>query len=137
MRPVPTNLEIVRDGYERFVGTGELPVDIYAPDFVWDMSHFAGWPEDRLYHGVEGTRAFLDAWTEVWDDWQLEVESLHEAGDQVLAIMRQRARSKSTGLEVEMTFGMLWTVRDGKETRMEMYYDPAEAIRAAGLTDRS
>jgi ketosteroid isomerase-like protein len=35
---------------------------------------------------------------------------------------------------VEMSFGQLWTLRDGKETRMEMYADASEAMRAAGLT---
>jgi ketosteroid isomerase-like protein len=129
------NLDIVRAGYEYFARAGELPADIYAPDFVWDMSHFDGWPEDQLYHGVAGTRAFLAAWTEAWEDWELEVESLHDVGEQVLAIMRQRGRSKTSGLPVEMSFGMLWTLRDGKETRMEMYADPAEARRAAGLSD--
>jgi ketosteroid isomerase-like protein len=130
-----SNLEVVRGGYEHFKRTGELPVDIYAPDFVWDMSHFAGWPEDQLYHGVEGALAFLAAWTAAWEDWELELESLHEIGEQVLAIVRQRGRSKSTSLPVEMTFGMLWTVRDKKQARMEMYADPAEAMRAASVTD--
>jgi ketosteroid isomerase-like protein len=127
-------LDVVRGGYEHFATAGELPVDIYAPDFVWDMSHFDGWPEERLYHGVEGARAFLDAWTQAWEDWELEVQSLQEAGEQVLAVMRQRGRSKSTGLLVEMSFGMLWTLRDGKQTRMEMYADPADAMRAMGLS---
>ena len=130
---VGRNLDIVRGGYELFAATGELSEDISSPDFVWDMSHFEGWPEEHLYYGVEGTREFLRTWTEAWDDWKLEVESLREAGEKVLAIMRQRGRSKSTGLPVEMSFGMLWTLRDGKETRMDMYSDPTAAMRAAGL----
>lgn len=129
------NAEIVRGGYERFAATGELQVDILAPDFVWDMSHFRGWPEDQIYEGVEGTRVFLQTWSQAWDHWQLEVQSLHETGDQVLAIMRQSGRSKATGLVVEMTFGMLWTLREGLQTRMEMYADPAEAMRAARLLE--
>jgi ketosteroid isomerase-like protein len=32
-----------------------------------------------------------------------------------------------------MCFAQVWTVRDGKEIRMEMYADPAEAIEAVGL----
>ena len=126
------NVDIVRRGYEYFAATGELP-DIYSPDFVWDMSHFQGWPEEQLYHGVEGTRAFLRSWTETWDDWQIELESLHEAGEQVVAIVRQRGRSKATGLPVEMSFSQVFTLREGKQTRMEMYSDQAEAMRAAGL----
>jgi ketosteroid isomerase-like protein len=129
------NVDVVRGGYEHFATTGELPVDIMDPEFVWDMSHFQGWPEQQLYHGVEGARDFLRDWTEGWDDWELNVESLREAGDQVLAVMCQRGRSKATSLPVEMTFAMLWTLRAGKETRMTMYADPTEAMHAAGLSD--
>jgi ketosteroid isomerase-like protein len=131
---VDRNLDIVRGGYAHFEVTGDVDADILAPDFVWDMSHFRGWPEEQFYDGVEGTRAFLRAWTEPWDEWELELDSLHEAGDQVVAIVRQRGRSRATGMVVEMSFGQLWTLRDGKETRMEMYADAGEAMRAAGLT---
>jgi ketosteroid isomerase-like protein len=128
-----SNTAIVRGGYERFSATGELDPDIMAPDLVWDMSQFRGWPEAPLYHGVDGARSFLRAWTEGWDDWMIRLESLHDAGDLVVAVVRQSGRSKATGLPVDMMFGMVWTVRDGKQARMTMYADPAEAMRAAGL----
>ena len=41
----------------------------------------------------------------------------------------------ATGLPVEMHFAQVWTVRDGRQTRMEMYADPDEALRAVGLGD--
>jgi ketosteroid isomerase-like protein len=123
------NVDIVRRGYEYVSSTGEPDVDIMAPDFVWDMSHFHGWPEQQIYEGVDGTRAFLAAWTEAWDDWEIEVESVQDSCDQVLAITVQRGRSKSTGVAVEMRFAQLWTLRDGRLTRMEMYSDPVEAVR--------
>jgi ketosteroid isomerase-like protein len=47
--------------------------------------------------------------------------------------VRQHGRSKTTGLEVDMTLAQVFTIRDGKQTRMEMYADPAEGLRAAGL----
>ena len=40
---------------------------------------------------------------------------------------------RASGLEVDMHFAQVWTVRDGKQTRMEMYADPAEALEAVGL----
>jgi ketosteroid isomerase-like protein len=127
------HLEVVRRGYEHFVATGELLDDIVTPDFVWDMSKFRGWPETQTYEGADGARAFLRDWTEAWDDWQLELDQLHDAGDKVVAILHQHGRSKTTGLEVEMTFAQVWTIHDGKQARMEMYADPAEAFAAVGL----
>ena len=32
-----------------------------------------------------------------------------------------------------MRFAMVWTLRDAKDTRMEMYRDPTEALEAVGL----
>jgi ketosteroid isomerase-like protein len=127
------NIEIVRRGYAHFVATGELLQEIVARDFVWDMSKFRGWPERQTYEGLEGAQAFLRDWGDAWDDWQLELDSLHDAGETVVAILRQRGRSKTTGVEVDMTFAQVWTVLDGKQAKMEMYADPAEAMAAAGL----
>ena len=98
------------------------------------MSKFGGWPEQQLYEGVEGAAEFLRVWLEAWDDWAVELVSLHDAGDEVVAVVRQHARSKTTGLAVEMNFAQVWTVRDGMQTRMVMYGDPAEALAAAGLS---
>jgi ketosteroid isomerase-like protein len=127
------NVEIVRGGWDHFLATGGLPEEVMAPDFVWDMSTFRGWPEQRLYVGVEGARAFLRDWTAPFDDWTIELQALYDAGERVVAVCRQRGRSRTTNLPVEMLFGMVWTVRDGLETRMEMYADPDEALKAIGL----
>ena len=129
------NAEIVRSGYEHFAATGDMHSEIAAPDFVWDMSHFSGWPEEQTYDGIDGARTFIQRWSEAWNEWEIEIQSLHEAGDQVLAIMHQSGQSKEGGLSVEMTFAMLWTLRDGMEVKMEMYSDPEAAIRASGLQD--
>jgi ketosteroid isomerase-like protein len=127
------NVEAVRRGIERVGETGQFPADAVWPDFVWDMSNYAGWTEQPIYTGAEGTQRFLDDWTGAWDDWELEIEELHDVGDKVVAILRQRGRSKMSGMVVEGSMGQVWTVREGKGTRMDMYSDPQEALKAAGL----
>jgi len=128
------NVEIVRLGYDEFLATGELVERITAPEFVWDMSTFHGWPERQTYEGPEGTREFLTDWVGAWEDWRLEVRELIDAGDDVVAILHQSGRSNTTGLEVDMDFAQVWTIEDGKQTRMRMYADPDEALRAVGLS---
>ena len=129
------NLEIVQGGYERFLASGELVADLSTADFVWDMSNFHGWPEQQVYEGVDGAGAFLSEWVGAWDDWELVVEDLRDAGDKVVALMHQRGRSKESGVPIEMSFAMVWTIRDGKQARMEMYSDRDEALAAAGLAE--
>jgi ketosteroid isomerase-like protein len=129
------NVEIVREGYERFAATGEFVGDLATDDFAWDMSNFHGWPEQRVYEGAEGARAFLGEWVAAWEDWEIELEALHDAGDRVVALLHQRGTSKQGGMPLEMSFAQVWTLRDGKQSRMEMYSDRTEALEAAGLSE--
>jgi len=128
-----SNVEIMERAYERFKATGALKLALADPGFVWDMTNFAGWPEQLLYEGSDGGERFLAEWTAAWDDWQLELDSIHEAGEKVVAVLRQRGRSKSTGLEVDMAFAQVWTMRGGRYARMEMYSDPERALADAGV----
>jgi ketosteroid isomerase-like protein len=113
------NVEIIGRGYARFDATGDFPTELMHPDFVWDMSKFDGWPEQDLYHGVEGAREFLTSWLDAWDDWKVELRELRDAGEKV----------------IDMEFAQVWTLRDGLQIRMEMYADTGEALKAVGLQE--
>jgi uncharacterized protein len=127
------NVELVRRGYEQFATRKAFVSELAAPDFAWDMSHFHGWPEQQVYEGVAGAERFLEEWISAWDDWELKLEELLDAGDKVVGIHRQHGRSRSTGIRVDMFFAMVWTLRDGRQTRMEMYSKVEEALEAVGL----
>ncbi len=86
-----------------------------------------------MYEGAEGAGAFLEEWMGAWEDWELEVEELHDAGDKVVAFVHQSGTSKAAGTPVEMSFAQVFTIRDGKQSRMDMYSDRDEAVEAAGL----
>jgi ketosteroid isomerase-like protein len=128
------NLERLSQAFDRFLATGELSGE-FTPDFVWDMSTFRDWPEQQTYEGVEGAREFMDTWLAAWEDWSLEVERFVDAGDDVVTILRQRGRSKTTGLLVDMRFAQVWTFRDGEQARMRMYASAEEGLKAAGVQE--
>ena len=125
------NLELIRRGYEQFMATGEIRAHA---DFVWDVSNL-GWPDQQIYLGVEGATQFLTEWADAWEDWELEVEDYLDAGERVVVILRQRGSSKATGIPVDMRFAQVWTYQDGQAMRMQMYANPDEAIKAAGLSE--
>jgi hypothetical protein len=81
-------------------------VVIVTPDFVWEISNFRGWSEQQVYEDVQGARAFLRGWAAAWDDGDPGVDALPEADDKVVALLRQRARSKLTGIPVEMSLAV-------------------------------
>jgi len=128
------NVQLVREGYESFDATGRFAAQFAVADFTWDMSKFSGWPEQQVYEGVDGAERFLREWIAAWEDWRLELESLHDAGEKVVAVVRQQGRSRATGMRVDMSFAQVWTIEGGKMTRMEMYANAGEALRAVGLS---
>src|SRR5262245_61636815 len=99
------------------------------------MTHFHGWPEQQVYRGVEAAERFMQEWTSAWVDWELQMDELLDDGDKVVALLRQRARSKLTGIPVEDSLAKIWTLRDGKYARMDMYSDVGDALKAVGLSD--
>src|SRR6476620_3701346 len=126
-------VELIRQGYEEFAEGSPLREDAATSDFVWDMSKFSGWMEQPLYAGIAGMEAFLADWTEAWESWQLELEALHDGGEKIVAVCNQHGRAKLTGMPLDMRFAQVWTFRDGLRSRMEMYSDVEEALRAAGV----
>jgi ketosteroid isomerase-like protein len=125
------NVEIIRSGYRHFLATGEVRAHA---DLIWDVSRL-GWPDQQIYTGPGGADQFNAEWADAWDDWELEPEEYLDAGEHVVVILTQRGRSKETGIPVDMRFAQVWTLRDGRAMRMELYASVEEALEAAGLRD--
>jgi ketosteroid isomerase-like protein len=53
----------------------------------------------------------------------------------VLLLQRSSGRILGSRQEVKLAPGVLWTVRDGKIARFEVYADRGEALKAAGLEE--
>ena len=128
-----TPLELVQRSYDHFRATGSFDDGLVSPDYIWDMSTFAGWPEQQVYHGPAGARQFIEEWTAPFDEWSLEQEEALEGSDgRVVVISRQRGRHRTTGMPVDMRLAQVFTVAGGRLVRMEMYADPDEALALVG-----
>ena len=132
----PTNADRVRWGLAATQQAGELVLGEVSEDFVWDMSTFAGWPEQPEYRGVEAAKRFIRDWLEIWEKWQMGVDEVVEAGDDVVVLMRQQGTAKSSGANVEMALGAVWTFSGDRATRMRMYATHEEALAAVGAHSR-
>jgi ketosteroid isomerase-like protein len=129
------HVELVTRAYAHTQATGQVYAEGFAPGFVWDMSNYEGWPEEQRYEGVDGANRFIDDWVGAWDDWELEIQETYDAGDKVVVVVSQRGRARTTGMALDMVFAQIWTIRDGRLTRMDMYSDPSEALKAVGLEE--
>jgi len=99
---------------------------------VWDATDL-GVPGLGIYRGHRGVRRFWIDWFEIVGDVQTNVFETQAAGDKVLSVCRQTSSEIASGMSVTWEFALVFTMRDGKAVRVEMYAEPEDARRAAGL----
>jgi ketosteroid isomerase-like protein len=126
------NVETVRAIFERW-RSGDEALDAFDQAIEWDATHF---PDGEVFHGRQGVQRFFRMWLGTWEDYELEVEALLDAGDKVVAFTRERGHGRGSNAPMEVAGGMLVTLRDGKVVRWEAFLDPAEALTRAGLPPR-
>src|SRR4051794_11557917 len=124
------NLEIVAGMYDAFARADfESSLACLHPEI--EFSQPADEPGAGTFHGHEGVIRAFAGWTGAWDDYRVDVEELTDFGNQILAKTRHHGRGKGSGVPVELEMFQLWALRDDKVVRATMYYDEAEALRAA------
>src|ERR1039458_5997928 len=57
------------------------------------------------------------------------------SGDGLVATHRFRARARYTGIEFDQPSAYVYTFRDGKIIRIQGFWDPEDALAAAGLEE--
>jgi ketosteroid isomerase-like protein len=125
------DVEVVERLLTEFIAIGP---DAVPPDFIFDMSTMRGWPDQPLFHGVEGMTEFMGAWREPYDDWSMEVEQVRDAGGgRVVALCVQRGRLRGSESDVGLRFGVVYTVENRRVRRGEVYMTVEESLEAAGL----
>jgi ketosteroid isomerase-like protein len=132
------NVEIVRGIYDAVARRDNVtPFEVYAEDIVWDVSNASrgGLGPKLVYHGHEGVRQFWRDGVAAFGEIKLEVEELIDAGDRVLAVIRERDVGRVSGVPVELTHLAVWTLVDGKAVRMQLFDDQQAAEQAAGLSE--
>jgi ketosteroid isomerase-like protein len=107
--------------------------ELAQPDFEVAMVGPGYLPEPLDRIGADGFReAWLD-WTSPFESFQIEIERVIDAGDRVVSLVRQTGRTKTGGVEIEAAAAAVWTIRDGKLTRVEFHLDREKALQAAGV----
>jgi ketosteroid isomerase-like protein len=131
----PTNMDVVGAVFEAW----------NRRDFEGAVAHTANDVELHFIGGfsdVMGTEwKGRDGMLQFWRDWLgtlggcIVVESLLDAGDQVVVIGTMDAVGDTSGARSVIRFGQVWSFRDGKVARIDGYYDPSAALEAVGLSE--
>jgi uncharacterized protein len=127
------NARLVRRGYEAWNrGDVEGVLSFLDPEIEWHgYTHI---PESGTLEGRDDVKAWLERFLDAWEQLEIEVSELIDAGDQVVALVRFRGSGKGSGVPVEGgTDGHVWTVRDGRIVAVTLYQGTREALQSVGL----
>jgi uncharacterized protein len=130
------NVEALRPVYQEWGRGNWTPrFAVYAPDFEWGWSEEfpAGLQPPSRDPEVSSQR--LREWLSPWEDWRCQAEDYLTTDDFVLVLCRYTGRGKESGVDVDTQGAHLWTMRDGRAVRLEVFSTRRRALEAAGLSE--
>ena len=128
------NVEVVRRLIEHWeLGDWRWGRDVF--DDECEAVFSASWfPEaDKYRIGVEALRAWT-GFTDAFETFEVRLDRIIDAGDQVVAVTHIQARGQASGAAVDAFTGGIFTLRGGKIVRYVLT-DSREALEAAGLRE--
>jgi len=132
------NLDLVRSIYADWERGDFSRADWADPEieFVW-----ADGPSPGTWTGLAG---MADTWRDflaAWDGYRVEASEYRELDDDcVLVLVHFSGRAKTSGMELgqmQTKNASLWHIRDGKVTRVVLYWDRDRAITDLGLAPQA
>jgi ketosteroid isomerase-like protein len=115
----------------------DVVFSIYDPDVELDASRITlgGLIGSPVRHGHDGVRSSFRDLHEAFDILDYEVQELIPADDFVVSLITRRGHGKASGIGVAMSYGVVFTVRAGKVTRVVWFPSYSDALKAVGLEE--
>jgi ketosteroid isomerase-like protein len=130
------NVEVVRPIYAAWERGDFSSADWAHPDieFVAADSFDSG-----KVTGLAGMAEAWHDWLSVWKEYRVEVDEYRELDDErILVLMLHCGRGKTSGIDVGQTKragANVLHVRDGRVTRIVLYWDRERALADLGLSE--
>jgi uncharacterized protein len=93
-------------------------------------------PGAGTYRGVEAATQFFADLVEPFEEVTYEPQEFFERDDKIVVFLLVRFKPQGSDAVVENLVGALWTIRDGKPIRCEMFPQREQALEAAGMTEQ-
>jgi ketosteroid isomerase-like protein len=137
------NVEIVRSATEAVNAFLQGEVGSEALTDVADAQVEMHWGDERTLpdfpqhvDGVAGAVELFTQLREAWHDLTVEQVELMEApDDRVLTLMRLSGRGRQSNVPIVLHYFQLWTIRNGRVGRCELFRHRADALEAARLRE--
>jgi ketosteroid isomerase-like protein len=117
-------------------GDFEAAFALYHPDIeLTATGTFVTLGFDPVYRGREERIRFQERWHADWGEFRFEPEELIDLGERVLLVGRVKGSGLSSGVAVDNDWADLFTISTGRVIREQVFFDRAEALEAAGLSE--
>jgi ketosteroid isomerase-like protein len=127
------NQEVIRRGFEA-LNNGDLEAAKALADPECEIRTLTTSLAGRTYRGHAGVEQWAADAAESWESLRQTPEQMIEVdAERTIVELRFEARGKASGVEIAQTLVAIWTVRNGKVTRVENYPTLNEALGAVGL----
>jgi ketosteroid isomerase-like protein len=130
------NVEIVRDSLKALDDGGvDSIAAFWHPEISWRAIEGALDDVGEM-QGIESARLYVQDWLGTFDNFSVVPEELLDVDDdRVIAIQRASGRAKLSGIETQLRYAVVYTLRGGRIVRCREYADRKEALKAAGLQE--
>jgi ketosteroid isomerase-like protein len=126
------NVQALRSVYERWSRGDFWTPEIFDADVevVWDR----GLLDVGTYRGLAELEQSLREFFSAWDEVRMTADRFIALDSAVLVLVTGFGRGKSSSVETEAKYAHLWTMHEGKATRIVGYMDWHTALDDLGLT---
>jgi len=128
-------VELVRRGFDAFETMDmEQFTAGWAPDVLWDVSGYDGWPGSReCYRGAAEILAEFGSFMTTVRSLRIDVHEVRRVGERVLALYTEYRRDEGQADEAVLDIGIVYTFDGGEIVRMDVHTGHPNARTAAGL----
>jgi ketosteroid isomerase-like protein len=127
------NVEIIRSSWAGWMDRDmDRAAADWHPDIEWDVTRHEDAP-DAVHKGIADVMGMIADWLTYWRAYELIVERYEPAGDDVLLLLRRRARERTSGDVADRFAAHVWTIHAGRVVRIRSFSDVEEARREVGL----
>ncbi len=125
------NVELVKKGYEHF-GSGDIEglLNLFADDINWKTPTVENADYTGERSGKEEVTEFFSRLDESEEFSNFEPTEFIAQGDRVVVLGKSAGTVKPTGNNFETDWVHIFTVRDGKVTAFQEFFDTAAMNRA-------
>lgn len=132
------NKELISRGYQ-FFQSGKIDelLQLFADDIEWIGNDIDNVSFSHDYHGRQEVAQFFSELNQAQEAQRFEPQEMIAEGDKVAVMGYAKWNVRTTGKNYEYPWVHVFTLRDGKVTKFQQYFDTAatrDAFMPAGMT---